>query len=390
MTVVVAGGGIGGLATAIALARAGVAVTVVERAREISAVGSGLVLAPNGIKALDALSPTLGAVVRAAGHVAEPGQGRPWLTPSGAVLSIDPIGDLGPRYGAPQVSLMRSVLQSALLDEAGAAGAVLRTGVTVDDHTDHEDLVEVALADGTTLTADALIGADGINSVVRRRMLADGPPRYCGYTSVRGQGILPDELPNGFAASDSDLHLFAAPTGGGRLYWAAKFSAPDGVWPGKDPRVARSELLGALAGWHMRIVQPILDADPTDGLVITDVVDRDPTPQWTFGRVTLLGDAAHPMSPAVGQGASLALEDAVVLAQCLRMFADVPAALAAYSATRAPRAAKVLRQSRQGRTVVVQSGSAGASDDEQFADLYGWQSDGVDAGNTTETKERTA
>jgi cysteine synthase A len=106
-------------------------------------------------------------------------------------------------------------------------------------------------------------------------------------------------------------------------------------------------------------------------VVVTDVVDRDPIPQWTDGRVTLLGDAAHPMSPALGQGASIALEDAVVLAACLRS-GDIPAGLAAYSAARAPRAAAAVRQSRQSRTVVVRSETANAA---QFAGLYAWRPD---------------
>src|SRR5947209_5802884 len=170
-TVVVAGAGIGGLACGAALARAGIAVTILERAPRITGIGSGIVVGPNGIKALDAVSRRLGAAVRAAGYQARPGHARPWLTPAGEVLSSDPIGELGTRFGAPQVSLLRSALQAALVDAARAEGARLRTGVTVVDHLDHGDRVEVRLADGSTLTAAALIGADGVNSVVRQRML---------------------------------------------------------------------------------------------------------------------------------------------------------------------------------------------------------------------------
>jgi 2-polyprenyl-6-methoxyphenol hydroxylase-like FAD-dependent oxidoreductase len=155
------------------------------------------------------------------------------------------------------------------------------------------------------------------------------------------------------------MHLFAAAVGGGRVYWAAKLDALPGEWPGRTPSEARAELLGQLAGWDPRIIDAVREPGP---LVITDVVDRDPVPRWSFGRVTLVGDAAHPMSPAVGQGASLAVEDAVVLADCLRRHADVPAALAAYSEARVPRAAAVVGRSRRSRTVIT-----------GVSDLYAWR-----------------
>jgi 2-polyprenyl-6-methoxyphenol hydroxylase-like FAD-dependent oxidoreductase len=363
MDIVVAGGGIAGLAAGTALARAGIGVTVVERAPVLGAVGSGLVLAPNGIAALDAISPALGAAVRAAGHVAAPGEGRPWLNPAGEVLSVDPIGELEGRWGTPQVSVRRSALQAVLLAAARAAGVTVRTGARVSGHVDHGDVVEVRFDDGRVLAAAALLGADGVHSVVRERLLGDGPPRYCGYTSVRGEAVAPAGLPYGFVASGGGTHLFAASIGPGRLYWAAKLDAAPGVWPAKASSAARAELLGLLGGWDSRVVGVVRG----DGaLVVTDVLDRDPVPRWSFGRVTLLGDAAHPMSPAVGQGASVALEDAVVLAECLRREADVPAALAAYSAVRAPRAAAVVGRSRSGRTVV-------ADDVDEFAELYAWR-----------------
>jgi salicylate hydroxylase len=371
MDVVVAGGGIGGLAAGIALADAGVGVTVVERTAVLAAAGSGMVLGPNGVKALDAVSPRLGAAVRAAGYVPAPGDARPWLTTSADVTSTDPIGTFAGRYGAPQVSLLRSALQAALAEEAVAAGVTLHTGATVTGHTDHGDAVEVALADGTTITASALVGADGLNSAVRSRLLADGPPAYCGYTSVRGRCAAPEALPFGYVCGDADVHLFTAPTGRGRLYWAAKLTADRGTWPVRSPEDALAGVLDAIGGWHPALTAPVRESDPT-GLVVTDVEDRDPAPVWTRGRVTLLGDAAHPMSPAVGQGASLAVEDAVVLARCLRREPDVPTALADYERIRVPRAAAVVAQSRQGRTVVVRSGADSAAND-PFDELYGWQ-----------------
>ncbi|MGW0069698.1 FAD-dependent monooxygenase [Streptosporangium sandarakinum] len=382
-SVVVAGGGIGGLALAVALRGAGIGVTVVERTARIAEAGSGMVLYPNAITALDAISPRLGRAVRAAGHEAVPGDTRPTLASDGTTLAVDAIGELTRRFGAPQVTLLRSALQHALLGEALAAGVDLRTGVRVDDHADRGEHVDVVLSDGSVLTADVLVGADGVRSGVRRRLFGDSPLLYRGYTSVRGRTRRSGAHPNGFIASGDGVDLFAGPIGGGHLYWAAKIVAPPGVWPAMGPAAAMPALLDLLAGWHDSIVEIIRDVD-ADGIVVTDIVDRDPIPRWTSGRVTLLGDAAHPMTPGVGQGAGMALEDAAVLAHHLRSCSDAPAALEAYSAARASRAADVVLRSRRTGRVDKESGAGEASgaprdfstQDEGPMTLFGWRPPG--------------
>jgi 2-polyprenyl-6-methoxyphenol hydroxylase-like FAD-dependent oxidoreductase len=397
--VLVSGGGIGGLALGIALRLARIDVTVVERTASSGDRGSGLVLYPNGMKALAAISAPLNRAVLAAGHVARPGESKPLVNPAGEVLSVDRPGQLAQRYGAPQVSLLRTALRGALLDEATRTGTRVLTGVRVVGHADCGDHVAVRLADGTSLSAAALVGADGLNSGVRRRLLADGPPRYCGYTTLRGRSGAAERYPHGVIATGPGAGLFIAPVGGGGLYWTAKLSAPAGVWPAKDQAGALADLLRVLAGWHQPIVDIIAGTDVLSGVVVTDISDREPVACWTVGRVTLLGDAAHPMSPGAGQGASMALEDAVVLAGLLRENADVPAALGAYSRRRGPRTARVVRQSRERDTVVrsagsdapiggtrrgeATSGGPGAraparefsTQDEQLADLFGWQAE---------------
>jgi 2-polyprenyl-6-methoxyphenol hydroxylase-like FAD-dependent oxidoreductase len=371
VTAVVAGGGIGGLALGIALHRCGAAVTVVERTARIEDVGAGLMLYPNGIGALDAISARLGAAIRAAGHVAGPGETRPVLSPNGSLLAVDPVGDLQSRFGAPQVSLLRSAMQAALFDEATASGVPLRTGVRVAENTDHGDRVEIMLADGTRLEADLLVGADGIRSGVRRRLLDDGPPAYCGFTTLRGRAPAPPRFPSGFVVTGPGLDVFAAPIGGGHLYWTAKICAPAGVWPAKERTTALSDLLDLIVDWHSPVVEVIENTDLTTGIVVTDINDRDPIADWSRGRVTLLGDAAHPMTPAIGQGAGMALEDAVVLTQRLQAAGDVPAALAAYAAERAPRTAEVVRQSR--RKGPADDFTGFNTQEEQVARLFGWR-----------------
>jgi 2-polyprenyl-6-methoxyphenol hydroxylase-like FAD-dependent oxidoreductase len=349
LTVVVVGGGIGGLAAAAALARSGVSVTIVERAPKLIAVGSGLVLYPNGIAAADAISGRLGQRIRSTGHVPGPGEARLILNASGKILAREPIGRLGAPHGTPPVSILRSALQEALVDEVTAAGAQLRLGLAARDYVTDDESVLMQMSDGSTLCADLLVAADGIRSAIRQRMLADGPPRYCGYTSVRGVTSGDWVRPQGFVASGRGIQVFAAPVGAHALYWTAKITAPAGTWPQRDSAAAHRTLVRALAGWHPPIVDLIAEARPAD-IAVTDIYDRDPAPRWVDGRVVLLGDAAHPMAPALGQAANMALEDAVVLARALRSpeaNGDVGTALQDYQRQRTERTARVVLQSRR-------------------------------------------
>ncbi|MGW1777068.1 FAD-dependent monooxygenase [Streptomyces sp. NPDC002104] len=382
-SVVIAGGGIGGLAAAVALAGRGFDVTVVERSGRVGTQGSGLMLYPNGVRALDALGAQLGERVRALGHVTAPDEVRVLMDSAGTVLAEEPIGEMGERLGAPQIPMLRSALQRALLDEALAAGATVMPGTAVEDYTAAGESVEVLLSDGKTLVCGALVGADGIHSAVRRRMLADGPAQYRGYTSVRGRTKGSALGQRSYVVNGRGLQLFIAPVGGKTLYWTAKITAPAGVWPAKGPDRAQEDLAAALAGWHAPVVDLIRDADPYD-IVVTDIHDRDPAPRWVDGRVVLLGDAAHPMVPALGQGANMALEDAVVLADALSAHEDVKSALLSYQRERLERtAAVVLRSRRQG---ALDQGAGQAEEkqrnagvrasgrkDTDTADVLGWR-----------------
>lgn len=186
-SVVIAGGGIGGLALGIALRRAGKPATVIERTATLRDAGAGLVLYPNALHALAEIDPSLASAVRAAGHVPEPDEVRPIVDTRGAVVATDRVGELAGKFGAPQVSLLRTALQSLLLRYAADAGVRIRHGISVTGCTDLGDRVEVALSDGNPTTAAALIGADGLHSVVRRYLLGVESPRYCGYTTLRGR-----------------------------------------------------------------------------------------------------------------------------------------------------------------------------------------------------------
>ncbi|MFF9489149.1 NAD(P)H-dependent oxidoreductase [Streptomyces sp. NPDC014676] len=345
-TVFIAGGGVGGLAAAAGLAARGFDVTVIERAATLREGGSGLMIQPNGLRAADALGAGVGARVRATGHATAPDEVRVLMDARGTVLAEEPVGAAGGPAGGPPMPVLRSALHRALLDEAVTAGAALRMATTVEDYTGHDDHVTVRFSDGTAATCQVLIGADGIHSAVRRRMLGDGPPVYRGYTSVRGRTRGSVLGQRGHVVNGRGIQLFVAPVGDDTLYWTAKITAAEGEWPAKGPEEARRALLAALEGWYPPVVDLVRAADPGD-VVVTDIHDRDPAARWTDHRVALLGDAAHPMVPALGQGANMALEDAAVLADRLGACAHVPTALAAYARERMDRTAAVVLSSRR-------------------------------------------
>lgn len=345
-SVLVAGGGIGGLAAAAGIAARGIDVTVVERAGRIGSGGSGLMLQPNGVRAADALSARLGARLRRVGRVTGPDEVRVLMEADGTVLAEEPVGAAAEVLGAPQIPVLRAALQRTLLDEALTAGAAIRLASAVENYTQGPDQVTVLLSNGDTLDCDVLIGADGIHSAIRARMLDDGPPRYQGYTSVRGRTSGSTLGQRGHVVNGRGIQLFVAPVGGDTLYWTAKITAPPGKWPAMGPEQARLALLDALRDWYPPVVDLVRDADPEE-IVVTDIHDRDPAPRWVDGRVALLGDAAHPMVPALGQGANMALEDAVVLTGALDAHEDVCDALDAYARERLDRTASVVLTSRR-------------------------------------------
>ncbi|HWG98513.1 MAG TPA: FAD-dependent monooxygenase, partial [Pilimelia sp.] len=342
--VLIAGGGIGGLALGIALRRRDIDAVVFERAREYRDGGSGLVLAPNGMKAVAALDSGIAAEVRAAGVVPGPRHRSRFVTATGRTLSTVSFADMERAWGAPVVSLRRATLHDILLRHARRAGVDVRTGAALTAYADRHRVAAI-LADGTRHDGALLVGADGYRSAVRRQLLGDGEPTYRGYTAVRGIGPTPAAYPDGFIAYGSGLILFASPVDLQQVYWVASITAPRDTWPAKDPQQAHRDLLALLRDWQPELRSVVAGADPA-GYVLTDVCDRDPTATWHRGRVVLLGDAAHPMTYTMGQGANTTLEDAVTLAHHLATAPSPQEALARYTAERAPRTAKIVKQAR--------------------------------------------
>ena len=333
--VVIAGAGIGGLTLAIALRRRGVRVTVLERSPELAPAGAGLALMPNGLEALSQLG--LAPATLAAGHVL---RRSAFMTPGGRMLGR--ALDIGAIFDVPSVALHRGRLHQVLLQ--AVEPGIVRTGDAVVSYEQREGSVAAICASGERFETDLLVGADGLHSALRARLVGDGDPVYAGYTSWRGvtpAGSVPPP-PLVTESWGRGERFGIVDIGFGEIYWFAVADAP----PGGRDRDARRELLSRFGRWHEPI-RALIEATPADRILRTDICDRPPIDRWHDGRVVLLGDAAHPMTPNIGQGASQAIEDAVVLDRCLAAGAPLEAALTRYEGRRVARANGIARASRQ-------------------------------------------
>lgn len=329
----VIGAGIGGLAAAIALRHAGWEVTVYERANALLPVGAGLSLWSNAMYALNELGRA--AAMRSLGVHAHSGAFRSWR---GDVLSRFDLQAHERRLGQPTVVVERAAVQRVLLD--ALPPETVRLGAACVGFVQDVRGVTARFADGTNARAAVLIGADGIHSAVRGQLFGWQPTRYAGYTVYRGVAPFPHArlLPGESVGRGQRFGMF--PLSGERVYWYAVCNAPEGM-AADVPAILRARF----AAWHdpiPAILAAVGDAAPLH----TDIHDRPLLPRWSAGRVTLLGDAAHPMTPNLGQGACQAMEDAVVLGRCLASAWDVPAALVRYERARIPRTRAIARQAR--------------------------------------------
>ena len=333
--VLIAGGGIGGLAAALALHRRGVGVAVYERAPELKEVGAGLSLWPNATHVLA----DLGVLDRVEAHGWPIGEVAVRTDRGAALVTIRPW--MG---GTPSLVLHRADLLDALAD--ALPPGVVHLGRTVTGFAQEAGGATLRFTDGGEARGSAVVGADGLHSRVRVGLHGDAPPVYRGYTIRRG--ILDGTYPGhergwGTETLGRGLRFGLFGVGGGRAYWYTGERAPEGA-PG-DPRGEAAHLAARFGDWPDPIPAVLAAVDPA-AVLRNDAYDRPPLRGWGRGRVTLLGDAAHPTTPNLGQGACMALEDALVLARCLAAEPDVPAALARYEARRRRRTARIVRESR--------------------------------------------
>lgn len=351
MKAIVIGAGIGGLSAAIALRRAGVEALVFERTRELKELGAGLSLTANATKALNGLGLT--DALRGLGIPIRVAEIRAWR---GEVLARIPTWQLDEKVGARSAAVHRADLQGALLRELG--DEAVRLGAACRGFEQEGEGVRAFFDDGTEERADLLVGADGLRSTIRRGLLGDGNPRYAGYTAWRAVVAPEDELvPAGEAWEvwGRGVRFICTQIGRGRVYWAVSKNAPEGEHD-VSTGAAKDALLELCAGW-LEPVEELIAATEKAAILRTDIYDRDPVrKRWGKGRVTLLGDAAHPMTPDLGQGACQAIEDAVALVECLEERENIEAALELYEARRTRRTAALVRGSRRvGRSAQLQN-----------------------------------
>ena len=336
MKALIAGAGIGGLATGIALRSAGLEVKIFERSREMREIGAGLMIWPNGTRALEAL----GVEVRA--MTIDRLFFRNWR---GRLLMEPPLREISERYGSKVAVVHRADLQSALLKSLGRE--VLTLGAEITGFDDAGAQLAVKLRDGTSDAGDLLIGADGLRSSVRRQLLADGDPVYLGASIWRGM-VSSEGLPlkPGFGVNwiGRGSEFLAFHLADQRIYWAGVTKEPRGEKAG--PGGHKQDALERFAAWEEDIPAVIAATEP-NAILRNDMYDRPPARSWSRGRVTLTGDAAHPMTPNQGQGACQALEDAVALGESLRRVSDVPKAFEMYEKRRMRRANRAVAMSRQ-------------------------------------------
>ncbi|NLU73494.1 NAD(P)-binding protein [Streptomyces sp. HNM0575] len=344
----VIGGGIGGLTAAVALHREGWQVTVLERAPAIEAVGAGLGLTPNSLRALDVIG--LGDTVRSMRAWQAEGGLR---TPSGRWLCRTSQDAAAARFGGPFVLLHRATLVSMLRSRLPEGALVTGADAAIADP-GGADRPAVVRHGELEHEAELVVAADGVHSAARSALFPGAPaPRYAGFTAWRLVVPAPDVAYAPHETWGRGVLWGTQPLHDGRVYAYAAAAAPEGE---RAPDDEHAELRRRFGAWHDP-VPAILDAAGPDDVLRNDVFEAAvPLPALHRGRVAVLGDAAHAMPPTLGQGGNQAVEDAIVLAHHAAPGADVPEALAAYTRDRLPRTSEVVRRAvRVGRLVTLTS-----------------------------------
>jgi salicylate hydroxylase len=355
LRIVIIGAGIGGLAAACALRQRGIEVAVYERSNRLEEVGAGLQIGPNSVKVFRAL----GLEDELQRNAFEPINMVSLNWNDAALRHREALKAVTrEKYGAPYMTAHRADIHTMLRQAFG--DGPLHLGANCIGADTVNGIAVARFGDGSTAEADAVIGADGIRSTIRAQLFGAGAPRFtemvawrcmvpmdCVPTRVGPGGSVTLQHGEYYGWLGPNGHVICYPIGGtgDTLNIFGGHVSTEWVEESWSVPSSRDELIAAKAGWNEALLDMFRHVDH---VFKWGIYDRDPLPQWTRGRVTLLGDAAHPTMPTLAQGANMAIEDGYVLARNLvRHGDDVAAALAAYVAERQPRTARITLQSRQ-------------------------------------------
>lgn len=338
--IAVIGAGLGGAAAALLLQQAGYNVRVYEQAPEFSRLGAGIHLGPNLMKVMRKVG--LEQALRDIGCYPDAWYSREWNT--GSVMARIPLGDYAEkRYGAPYLTVHRGDFHALMVDAIAPGTLAFDKNLTHIEDTGSE--VVMQFADGSTATADIVIGADGVNSKVRETLLGPELPIYTGFIAHRAVANADtlkytQDLCCKWWSEDRHMMVYYLDRAKKEIYYVT--GVPQDGWDLKHRWLPsdHDEMRAAFAGWHPA-VQALIDN--TVGVTKWSLLEREPLPLWSRGRMVMLGDACHPMKPHMAQGAAMAIEDAGMLLRCFDEVGldDFESAFALYQANRSERAGKV-------------------------------------------------
>jgi salicylate hydroxylase/6-hydroxynicotinate 3-monooxygenase len=341
-SITIIGAGIGGLAAAAALHQRGVAVAIYEQADKFARVGAGIQQSPNAVRVLRGL----GIEDRLRQVAFHPASSLNRDAATGNVTNDHPLGrELERRYGAPYLTLHRGDLHDALASIVPAD--CVHLGKKLVAIKARGARIELNFADGTEVEADAVIGADGVHSLIRDYVAGPEQPRFVGRLAYRTtfpasllRGVKVGSARTKWWGADRHIVIYFVTAARDEVYFTT--SQPERAdWITKESWSTKGdleEMRAAFAGFHPD-VRAVLSAAPD--VHKWGIFERDPLPTWRKGRTVLLGDSCHPMTPYMASGAAMALEDAAVLARSIAELDDIADAFRLYEATRKPRASLV-------------------------------------------------
>ncbi len=350
MNIIIAGAGIGGLSAAISLQQSGRTVKIYEQAPELGEIGAGIMLTPNAVKALNAL----GLETHLAELAVEPEHSVYRRFDTAEEMMRAPLKDkMLATYRARYFHIHRADLHKMLMDSVleRDSNAIVVDHALVDFEQDSTRVI-AKFDNKNSVEGDVLIGCDGIRSALRQSMFGVEEPRFTGQVAYRGMvpaDGLPATVVEPVSVSWLGEHKHIIQYGvRGRTYinYVAIVATETWTEEGWNRPADVSEVVNTFSGWHEDVLA-LLKATPPDNCYQWGLFDRDPTTQWTNGRVSLLGDAAHPMLPFMAQGSAMALEDAVILGRALSSCESAEQGLAAYENSRRERTTWIVQQSRK-------------------------------------------